>query len=306
MSTVIQQKLLHHEVTPPDGVWENIASDLDDAALEYRFPALLNNLSVSPPNVIWDKISSTLDNAYTTEDISAKLYAAEVTPPAVAWLNITAELDAVDEDPVPKYRRISPIIKFAAAAVITGFLAFGAIRLFNGNDKAGATAALDPKNTVAEAVTHDATDTNPLAKVNNSLTANDPDEARNDAALEESKHSYAKLDINHSKISTIAAGFSFTDYADEDNITESGISSVNMAKADNSDRYVVLMTPDGHLIRMSKKLSNLVCCVSGEEADQQCKNQVEKWRKQLACSEASHPGNFMDILSLVGSLQENQ
>ncbi|MFN8290916.1 MAG: hypothetical protein U0U70_11700 [Chitinophagaceae bacterium] len=311
MSTSIQQKLLQYEVTPPAGAWKNIAAELDEAALEYKFPAALNNLSVTPPSDTWDKIVETLDNTYRNEDISAKLYAAEVIPPTAAWVNISAALDAGHTAPVPERRRLSPFIKYAAAAVVTGFLALGAIRFFNGDKKPVETASFTPKNTVAEAISHDVpAPVTAVKEENNNIAVPDQgDEARNDAALEASKHTYAKLDINPSKVSAIASGFRFNEYADQEDLGDqatNGFISATSPDSENANRYIVLMTPDGHLIRMSKKLSNLVCCVSGEEADQQCKSQMEKWRKQLACSEASHPGNFMDILSLVGSLQENQ
>ena len=73
-----------------------------------------------------------------------------------------------------------------------------------------------------------------------------------------------------------------------------------------TDRYIMLMTPDGNIIRMSKKWSDLVCCVSGEEQDADCKDQLKKWQEKMAASSlAPSPGNFMDILSLVNSLDEN-
>ena len=70
-------------------------------------------------------------------------------------------------------------------------------------------------------------------------------------------------------------------------------------------RYIMLMTPEGNIIRMSKKWSDLVCCVSGEEQDEDCKLQIKKWQKKLATSPINPtPGNFMDILELVNSLDE--
>lgn len=73
-----------------------------------------------------------------------------------------------------------------------------------------------------------------------------------------------------------------------------------------ADRYVMLMTPDGNIIRMSKKWSDLLCCVSGEEQDADCKDQLKKWQQKIASSElAPSPGNFMDILGLVNSLNES-
>ena len=52
------------------------------------------------------------------------------------------------------------------------------------------------------------------------------------------------------------------------------------------------MTPDGNIIRMSKKWSGLVCCVSGEEQDEDCKNQIKKWQKKIATAYSSIPWQF--------------
>ena len=61
------------------------------------------------------------------------------------------------------------------------------------------------------------------------------------------------------------------------------------------------MTPDGGIVRMSKKWGDLVCCVSGQDSDENCKDQIKKWQEKLACAPVAN-GNFMDILSLVNTL----
>jgi hypothetical protein len=76
---------------------------------------------------------------------------------------------------------------------------------------------------------------------------------------------------------------------------------------DLADRYVMLMTPEGSIIRMSKKLGDLICCVSGEEQGDGCKDQLKKWQEQMAMSSlAPSPANFLDILSLVNSLDDTE
>ena len=80
----------------------------------------------------------------------------------------------------------------------------------------------------------------------------------------------------------------------------SGSSSIDMAA-----RYAMLMTPDGNFIRISKKLGDLVCCVSGEEQDDECTDQLKKWRKKIANAPvAPSPGNFMDILDMLHTLKD--
>lgn len=308
MSSIIRNKLLQYETAPPEGAWISIASELDEAAANKVLASKLTDIAVIPPESIWGKLSAALDDTFSNENISARLYAAEVTPPIAAWSNITAALDAEKEAPVPERRRLSPLLKYAAAAVVTGIIAFSAFKFYN-TDRQNNTIA-DQKTSVSEAIGHDVQDITAPANENaGNQAAADPDEARNDAALEASKHTYAKLDISRSSKAkaAIAAGFRFSNYTSPAEAAVPCTSGCEETTDNNlANRYIVLMTPEGHVIRMSKKLSNMVCCVSGEEADAQCKSQIEKWKKQLACSEASHPGNFLDILSLVGSLQENQ
>ncbi|RYY59985.1 MAG: hypothetical protein EOO05_11525 [Chitinophagaceae bacterium] len=68
-----------------------------------------------------------------------------------------------------------------------------------------------------------------------------------------------------------------------------------------AERYVTLMTPDGDLLRMSKKLGPLVCCVTGQDQDEQCKNQIRKLQQELASSPVGQ-GNVLDVLDIVASL----
>ena len=60
------------------------------------------------------------------------------------------------------------------------------------------------------------------------------------------------------------------------------------SRIDNKNRYVMLMTPDGNIIRMSKKLGGLVCCVSGQEQDEECKSQLKVWRKRWSLRSLLH------------------
>lgn len=307
MNTTIQHKLLNWETTPPDGIWPKIAGDLDDAAAGFQFPRKLQEMAVAPPAGAWENIVAGLESATPA---AVKLYAAEITPPAAVWNNIQHSLDVTQEAAIPEHRRLSPLLKYAAAAAIISFLAFGALQLLkpgkreteivSGKSATPSIEAIEHANAGLDAA-HEEAD-------NTVAVSTDDQEARNDAALEASKKTYAKLDIAPSKKADIASAFRFSSYVDEADPGQHGSEgyqegvSPEEAKA---DRYILLMTPDGHFIRMSKKLSSLVCCVSGEEQDKNCKTQVDKWRKQLACSDVSHPGNFMDILSLVGSLQDN-
>ena len=285
MSNSVQHKLINHEVTPPAELWDKIAAALDESELVHKFPS--------------------------------KLYDIESTPPLAAWNKIALSLDEEQKAFVPQRRRVSPILRYAAAAAITGLIAWGGIKIFSGRKTEPEIAR----------VTAPVKDSAILTITGNSAVTNDSnnlaDEARDNAALEASKQTFASLDIpaNNRIKQRIHPGFSeplaLSGLAGEltpeetyqeltcTEITQPSVTD-NDKKENLASRYIMLITPDGNIIRMSKKWSHLLCCVSGEEQDADCKNQLKKWREKVAGSSiAPSPGNFMDILSLVNSLQEN-
>ncbi len=276
MSSTFQNKLLNYEVTPPASAWKKIEEALDESELSRNFPS--------------------------------KLYDAEVIPPVSVWNKISHSLDAEPEIKIPERRKIPPFLKYAAAAVIVGLLAIGGIQLINNS---GGKQELARQETIPPANNNQP----PLTDQNNKITdvalntGNNntiSDEARNDAALEASKKTFARLDMTaKSRIKKIAAGYYFASNAEENNV--SGILPGNEIDPGNiSGRYITLITPEGNIIRMSKKLTDMVCCVSGEDENKECKDLIKKWQEKITCSPACHSaGSFVDILGLVNALQEN-
>ena len=284
MSSELQHKLINYEVTPPAGAWEKIAAALDEPERGYQFPA--------------------------------KLYGLEIDPPFTAWENIKAYLPAA-QPAIPGRKTLAPVFRYAAAAVFIGLIAWGGFKLFSkksGNDKIVQQELVQPEQVSGDTLLKQ----DKTVPGDNQLA--DLDEARNDSALEASKKTYAKLDIAaRNKIKKVTDDY-FTIVEPVSEMEPETYNELHYAGAIGSalshhyglnansitDRYITLMTPDGNIIRMSKKLSDLVCCVSGEEQDEDCKDQLKTWRKKIACSSiTSSSDNFIDILTLASSLQEN-
>ena len=60
------------------------------------------------------------------------------------------------------------------------------------------------------------------------------------------------------------------------------------------------MTPDGNIVRMSKKLGNMADCIAGE--DNSCNEQISEWQKEMASSTSiTAPDNFLDILDMASN-----
>jgi hypothetical protein len=316
MSSGPENKMYNLEVPPPVGVWEKIAAELDESALSQQFPSRLYNSMAIPPPHIWNSIANNLDESIFVTDYADKLANIEITPPAAAWNKIKTLLNTGHEAVTPVRRSISPFIKYAVAAAIISFLAWGGMKLLN-NDPASSIAVNEKNNNGVNAETV-SPDKNVVVADENVETpeiALIKEEIRNDAALEASKKTFAKLDVaqTQSKIKK-AADFFFV--SDDYDYTPSGtprgfdlnttIVLPDPPAINKGNRYIVLMTPDGNIIRMSKKFRDIVCCISGEELDKDCTDQLKKWREKIATPSVMHSsGNFMEILSLLDAMQEN-
>jgi hypothetical protein len=321
MSNNWVHKIQNYELTPPANSWEKIAGELDDLYLTQQFPSTLYNTEIAPPVNAWAAISAALDEVATVNRFPSTLYNLEAAPPLAAWDKIEAALDQQEARPIPQRKRIIPFVRYAAAAVILGALAFGSLRLINGSSTKEQELATGDNQIPANKQVI----TTPPATIENrpgTEIAPLSDEDNDARALEESKQTYASLDgsvrkrlkrVNQEFLALpadpilIAANFNPAHtYEDLDcsEVTTPSFAHFN-SSIDIAGRYALLMTPDGHVIRISKKLGELVCCVSGEEQDDHCVDQLKKWRQKIADSPVTpSPGNFMDILDLLHTLKD--
>jgi hypothetical protein len=253
----------------------------------------MKNYEVVPPANAWDKIVAALDESSSGNEFPSKLYNAEAAPPAAAWENIKAALEPEEARLVPLKRKTPGFIRYAAAAILIGIAAFGVIRLTSGTSNNNNTVAINPTDTSVNRNT---------AKSDNTPVQEEqpiplPDQRDLAAQPEQVSRKYP------GKSNTPQIALYTYDPADDlrlNPIYDYGEPATNVV-----DRYIMLMTPEGNIIRMSKKLGNLVCCVSGEEQDDDCKTQIKKWQEKLATSPAdASSGNFLDILTLMNSLEE--
>jgi hypothetical protein len=276
------------------------------------------NFEVTPPQKTWEKIVAALDEPVLADGFSSKLYNLEAAPPLAAWEKIKLSLNAEQETVIPIKRKFSPLFRYAAAAILIGLFIFGGIKLLDNGSGKKEVAKEDKSSPVKDSLIP--TNNESITPVNNSTAQSD--EARDDAALEASKHVVAKIDLPSAKrLSLIKDDYLSTPAGYIDNISHPEDNYLGLHYSETlqptfahietaiktADRYITLMTPDGNIIRMSKKWGDLVCCVSGEEQDANCKDQLQKWREKIACSPlVPSSGNFMDIFSLISSLQDNK
>ena len=274
----LQHKLTNYEVVPPPGVWDKVAAALDESSIENEFPSRLYNLQVSPPANAWTTISSTLHDDDTA--------------------NLPAETKVI-----PLKRRTPAFIRYAVAAVLIGAVAVGIIKFTTASPGIKQEELAETANSnKAEKKTIPVV--TPQKNDGNEVKNNDLPVIEKTGAPYTRTEQIAKINLRKNNARTAVQASYASDESFNDQYTNPIYAYDNIAP-NIADRYIMLMTPEGNFIRMSKKLSNLVCCVSGEEQDEDCKSQLKKWQEKIADSPfATSPGNFLDILSLVGSLDE--
>lgn len=247
------------------------------------------NYEQTPPPKVWEKIAAALDESNLSDEFPSKLYNAEVTPPATAWDKIKTSLEPAPET---AKRRVIPFFRYAAAAILIGIIAFSIIKLTTGNNGDSVNEGIvSTKDTTREKQEHNVVDNN--LPVNNQPKKEDTD---------------TNTEITSSEpVQEVRTQRARTNYAVRNTTDDmNAIYAFNEHTPNLSDRYIMLMTPNGNIIRMSKKWGDLVCCVSGEERDKDCQDQIKRLQEKLATSPATSPGNFMDILSLVSSLSKEE
>ncbi len=314
-----KHKLYNHEVEPPNNTWSKIGQALDDAGNGQQFPQKLYRAEVTAPANSWNKIADVLDNeAYTGIaeklqeaavvpgahnweaiaaqlaadpylDLGKKLYHTTATPPLNTWEAIAAQLPAPASPVVPIAKqsgRVMPFLRYAAAAVLIGLTVFGAFKVFGpqtqNTDDQQLVNINTPANTTAPAISNPAvTDT----QINENNTAVSPaqDETVNNPVRNRSANNYRQPETSSSDRIYASSNADYT-----------------------ADRYVAFMTLDGNIVRMSKKMEDMICCVTGAEVTGDCKTQLQKWQEKIADAPIVAPGNFMDIFSLVNTLNEGE
>ena len=284
MNDQLRNKMYDYEFTPPPGAWENIAAELNEQ----------------------EKNSG----------ISSKLYHLEVPPPTSAWGQIKESLEKEEVIPVSNPGTVIHILRYAAAVVIFALMIWGAMSLFqtkHGKKETATNRIVPPERDSSTPITNESS---------SSYNSGETNEKSDDSALEESKHTVAKNDFSiSSKLKLPIESYSSAPALYIENMPDAtgnnptllysdilrSLFGIGPSNDDISDRYITLKDPEGNYFRMSKKLSDLICCISGEEQDSECKDKLQRWREKIASSPlAPSPGNFMDILSLITSLQEDK
>jgi hypothetical protein len=308
MSDELKRKLLNYEVNPPEVMWDKIADSLNEE-ITAAFPRRLYEAEVIPPSGGWNNIAFALDTS--KEDYPAKLYTFEVTPPAEAWETISVALSGEVSLPFirPK-RKLYLFVRYAAAASVIAAIAFGTFKLVNQKRAAHpiATERAIHQNTlptVAPPVTNEDS-SKAIETTSSNLTKEKMSTTKTNAQFRRTlfQTGYMTQMVNPTPVSTGSLASNFQQASLRGEVPG------NCPLISDADRYLMFINPDGYLIRISRKLAETLGCFytnGNSEEYNQCQEQIRKWRDKIAQSPAtSSPDNFMDILNIIKSAQENE
>ena len=280
-----QHKLYNYQVAPPAEAWERIAQELDGVNEFRNVSQKLQNLQVAPPAFAWEKISGELDDQQSFDIIAKKLSAVAVAPPADIWRKIETELDAVRTTIKKKPAVVIPmrarIRRYATAAAVFGMIGLAAFFMVqrSSRDAEQIQAQLDKSE--------------PAVIQPAQVVVQDPQ-----AAAVKSKTIVSDSNPVNAGPPTMFA----TNGAPADVVTTSNGNAYTTTVEKNHEmdgRYIVLMTEEGNVVRMSKKVSSMADCIAGEDNSSECTNQIAAWQKEVANMPVlASPDNILGLLEL--------
>ncbi|MBO9594292.1 MAG: hypothetical protein J7599_15410 [Niabella sp.] len=266
-------KLYDYQVAPPAEAWKNIAGELDVLQALKPLGLQLQAMETPPPAAAWDHILNHLEEEQSFSNVAERLRGLEMAPPANLWSKIDEALDTAK--PVST---LAPVrkgnfnwSKYAVAACIVGLLGFGVFHLVEKSNR-------DSKDLV-----------DIFKKQDSSIPTLALEDPKNKPAVKPHTETGHGLALNETPAKTsqikTPAGNTYKTTLERNKAIQG--------------RYIMLMTEDGNVVRMSKKLGNMADCVAGENSGEACNYQIEQWQKEMAkASVAATPDNFLDLLEL--------
>jgi hypothetical protein len=302
MSEELKNKLYNYEVNPPGTTWSRLAAILDDE--NSLLTQKLYSLEVTPPNGAWAGVEQALEEA-RVENYDARLYNFEAAPPVDTWGKILDGLEAEKTLPtISPARRFNPFIKYAIAACILGVIAFAAFQFLKtrtGHSVAAVTV-VPPKSPETVPSAGQKNSASPETVISNNLP-------KEDTAIT-TKQQRKKTLLQQTGYMTQLANPMIADVNSQpsENFQQAvlrGEVPGNCSLISETDPYMTFMNPEGYLIRISKKLAETLGCIYSQNSDP-CESQINEWRNKVAQSPVnSSTDNFMDVLNIIKSAQNN-
>jgi hypothetical protein len=320
----IAERLYSHEAIAPAGAWNKITNALDIELQETKFRSDVLNLEVQPPSFTWNKIAEQLDTQ-PQENFSTRLYEYKITAPANSWSKIVVALD--DEQTtapvIPIRKNYSRLFRIAAAAAIIGIIAWAGFSLFNNgksipDDNTLANKDVKTNVPVTPVIETKQTPSAEEIKENNNIAEGTTETAieTKTAANDVKKWTRPLIKQQQEPVYTFAETESHTNsddisIADTKSLHSNKRKTIATATTDtNTDtRYLVYLTEQGDIVKLSKKLADLKCIYTKDGTVSQdalakldaaqCNDQVKFWQEKMANSSLQSSSNPLELIEIL-------
>ena len=329
MPTNWLNKILSHQVTPPEGVWVNITNELDkeNEATATDFKTKMLAFETTAPDKVLVNIFNTLDKKeQSSTSFAERLYNYNAEAPTDAWKNIVLELDKSETKIVPlqNNKKNQKVIYFRMAAAASVIAIIATTIWLNSIKKD------DANNSTTSSITSQSQQPNtPVAGTEKTtLPAFDTQEKK--LAKEQTAYNPAKKTTPAQTEETLVADYVKGNKAEDlvqDPATASkeklqsanGDTPMDIALMNTPNTYISITGPDGKTIKVSSKFSNLIGYINDKNPELQenldviikesakWKTTFAKWRDKMTNNAvAPSLSNFMDIIELSNVLEEKK
>ena len=294
--------------------------------MSNEFQKRLYHFESNPPGTVWNKIVLALNQMPVAEEFPEKLYDLQIPPPPGVWQKISSALNKTSEPKIPVtfINRIKPYYRYAAAAILIGFITFFVSLFINKQNIANVAEkqsvpgvkpnTLSPQkienlntNKKQEAIVLTKPFPEPDKKqlLASSLTS----EGRSLEELIQNK--MINSFVEYSSPATLQTNYSADNFENDAEYLDYSSPAINydQSRIRKINNYFVLLRPDGNIIRISRKFADMIGCMytsASNSTNENCQEQINSWRKKMAKSLLTpSQDNFMDILTMIKSLQDN-
>lgn len=318
--------ILNYTVTPPEGVWNDIANSLnEDDKRAAGISTKLLNYEAAAPDTALTNIFAVLDKedqGTDTQPAAEKMQQYTQEPPDAVWNNINATLDKKEPASIiplkDRQNKLKAIYNIAAAAVVFAVILIPVLL-----NKKKPDAAITPVATIK-------TGTKPASII---ADTNKAPVVSADEAL--SKNKISSIQIQPEKLKTRVAfpdvieyikGNEIADLAADPRKTDKeklrnadGQTPENIGLITTPNTYISITGPDGQSVKISSKFSTLIDYLNEQnpatienidiiiKESAQWRATFTQWRNKMTNNTvAPSLGNFMDIIELSKVLEEKK
>ncbi|MEI7734661.1 MAG: hypothetical protein WCI49_04305 [Ferruginibacter sp.] len=319
-------RILNYTATPPKGVWDNIASTLQEeenntAGFTYK----ILDYQIAPPPVAMANIFAVLDNeehAVSALPATDKIQQYTQEPPDAVWNNMNASLDKKEPAAViqlnPWVNKLKIIYRIAAAAAV-----FAVILISILLNRKKTAVDITPVATIKTATnpTSVIADTNKAPVLSAAETA-----SLNKISATHKKNAIPPTFYPFPDTMKYSKGIDIADLATDPRKTgkeklknADGQTPEDIGLINTPNSYISITGPDGKSVKVSSKFSSLIGYLKEqnpetlENIDIIIKESAEwratftKWRNKMTNNTvAPSLGNFMDIIELSKILEEKK